>query len=233
MTENRNQVRIFDTTMRDGEQSPGASMNLEEKLRIAETLEGMGVHIIEAGFPIASNGDFEAVVAVAKQVKALLETVKRAAFEAQRLPFDAMGELHRQDSRRLSRIGVVNALLAGQYRQIGKIHQSGGILPTGTPQHYSVDAQVIAQLIARRPHGCVALRSPGDFAVQLRIDLAPQPGTEQQPAASVLDQHLALPQSRLVVDGYNVTKTVWSSTSLETQRSRLLALLAPLGSLPS
>ena len=69
MTENRNQVRIFDTTMRDGEQSPGASMNLEEKLRIAETLEGMGVHIIEAGFPIASNGDFEAVNEVAKIVR--------------------------------------------------------------------------------------------------------------------------------------------------------------------
>jgi len=68
MTENSNQVRIFDTTMRDGEQSPGASMNLEEKLRIAEVLEGMGVHIIEAGFPIASNGDFEAVNEVAKIV---------------------------------------------------------------------------------------------------------------------------------------------------------------------
>lgn len=68
MTENRNQVKIFDTTMRDGEQSPGASMNLEEKLRIAEVLEEMGVHIIEAGFPIASNGDFEAVNEVAKIV---------------------------------------------------------------------------------------------------------------------------------------------------------------------
>jgi len=64
-----NRVKIFDTTMRDGEQSPGASMNLDEKLRIAEVLEGMGVDIIEAGFPIASDGDFDAVNEVAKSVK--------------------------------------------------------------------------------------------------------------------------------------------------------------------
>jgi 2-isopropylmalate synthase len=62
-------VIIFDTTLRDGEQSPGASMNLDEKLRIAEMLEEMGVDVIEAGFPIASNGDFEAVNEIAKRVK--------------------------------------------------------------------------------------------------------------------------------------------------------------------
>jgi len=61
-------VVIFDTTLRDGEQSPGASMNLEEKLRIAQVLEEMGVDIIEAGFPIASQGDFEAVQAIARVV---------------------------------------------------------------------------------------------------------------------------------------------------------------------
>ena len=55
------EVLIFDTTLRDGEQSPGCSMNLEEKLRIAETLQSLGVDIIEAGFAIASNGDFESV----------------------------------------------------------------------------------------------------------------------------------------------------------------------------
>ena len=66
---NPKKIKIFDTTLRDGEQSPGASMNLEEKLRIAEVLEEMGVDVIEAGFPIASNGDFEAVCEVAKLVK--------------------------------------------------------------------------------------------------------------------------------------------------------------------
>ena len=64
-----NRIIIFDTTLRDGEQSPGASMNLDEKLRIAEMLEEMGVDVIEAGFPIASNGDFEAVNEIAKLVK--------------------------------------------------------------------------------------------------------------------------------------------------------------------
>jgi 2-isopropylmalate synthase len=60
---------IFDTTLRDGEQSPGASMTKDEKVRIAKALERMRVDVIEAGFPIASTGDFEAVQAVAKAVK--------------------------------------------------------------------------------------------------------------------------------------------------------------------
>ncbi len=64
-----NRVRIFDTTLRDGEQSPGCSMNLDEKLRVARALEAMGVDIIEAGFPIASNGDFEAVSEIARRIK--------------------------------------------------------------------------------------------------------------------------------------------------------------------
>ncbi|MEY4255055.1 MAG: hypothetical protein RLZZ141_282 [Pseudomonadota bacterium] len=65
----RENVIIFDTTMRDGEQSPGASMSLDEKLELAKILEEMGVDVIEAGFPIASNGDFEAVREIAKIVK--------------------------------------------------------------------------------------------------------------------------------------------------------------------
>ena len=60
-TNEKDRVRIFDTTLRDGEQSPGAAMTHEEKLRVAALLDEMGVDIIEAGFPIASNGDFEAV----------------------------------------------------------------------------------------------------------------------------------------------------------------------------
>ena len=65
----KNDIIIFDTTLRDGEQSPGASMNLFEKIRIAKILEDMGVDVIEAGFPIASDGDFEAVNEIAKIVK--------------------------------------------------------------------------------------------------------------------------------------------------------------------
>jgi 2-isopropylmalate synthase len=63
-----NHVRIFDTTLRDGEQSPGASMNMAEKLEIARALAALGVDVIEAGFPIASVGDFEAVRAIAAEV---------------------------------------------------------------------------------------------------------------------------------------------------------------------
>ncbi|MGH7089795.1 MAG: 2-isopropylmalate synthase, partial [Stellaceae bacterium] len=63
-------VIVFDTTLRDGEQSPGASMHLDEKIKIALLLEEMGIDVIEAGFPIASNGDFEAVCEISKLVKA-------------------------------------------------------------------------------------------------------------------------------------------------------------------
>ena len=65
----RPQVKIFDTTLRDGEQSPGCSMNLSEKIRMARQLDRLGVDIIEAGFPIASEGDFEAVHAISRQVR--------------------------------------------------------------------------------------------------------------------------------------------------------------------
>jgi 2-isopropylmalate synthase len=63
------QVRIFDTTLRDGEQSPGISLDVGEKLEIAEQLARLGVDIVEAGFPVASEGDFEAVEAIAKSVR--------------------------------------------------------------------------------------------------------------------------------------------------------------------
>ena len=65
----KEKVIIFDTTLRDGEQAPGATMNLEEKLLIAKSLEKMGVDVIEAGFPAASNGDFNAVQTIAKTIK--------------------------------------------------------------------------------------------------------------------------------------------------------------------
>jgi 2-isopropylmalate synthase len=65
----KDKLIIFDTTLRDGEQSPGASMTRDEKIRIAKALERMGVDVIEAGFPVASQGDFDAVQAVARTVR--------------------------------------------------------------------------------------------------------------------------------------------------------------------
>lgn len=65
----KDKIYIFDTTLRDGEQSPGFSMNIEEKLRFAEQLERLGVDIIEAGFPVISDGDFDSVARISERVK--------------------------------------------------------------------------------------------------------------------------------------------------------------------
>ena len=69
MTSDKNRIVIFDTTMRDGEQSPGASMSLEEKIQISRIFDELGIDIIEAGFPIASPGDYEAVKEISKILK--------------------------------------------------------------------------------------------------------------------------------------------------------------------
>ncbi|MDB5598025.1 MAG: 2-isopropylmalate synthase, partial [Xanthobacteraceae bacterium] len=78
----QDRVVIFDTTLRDGEQSPGATMTHDEKLEVAEILDQMGVDIIEAGFPVASEGDFAAVNEIAKRTKnAVVCGLSRAAFK--------------------------------------------------------------------------------------------------------------------------------------------------------
>src|SRR5215217_2256629 len=96
----QNRVSIFDTTLRDGEQSPGCSMNLTEKVRMANKLQDLGVDIIEAGFPIASDGDFAAVRAVAAQcqgvkVAALALTAEQdIARAAEALKYAAHPRIH-------------------------------------------------------------------------------------------------------------------------------------------
>jgi 2-isopropylmalate synthase len=94
--DNKDRVVIFDTTLRDGEQSAGASMTFEEKLQVADLLDEMGVDIIEAGFPIASQGDFEAVAAIAERVKnASVCGLSRAQFK----DIDRAGEALKQAVR--------------------------------------------------------------------------------------------------------------------------------------
>src|ERR1700744_1119888 len=89
MSTETQKVRIFDTTLRDGEQSPGAAMTLEEKIEIAEFLDAMGVDVIEAGFPVSSAGDFAAVREITKLVKnASVCGLSRAGFK----DVDAAGE---------------------------------------------------------------------------------------------------------------------------------------------
>jgi 2-isopropylmalate synthase len=96
----QNRVSIFDTTLRDGEQSPGCSMNLTEKVRMADQLQDLGVDIIEAGFPIASDGDFAAVKAIAAQcqhvkVAALCRTADQdVARAAEALKYAARPRIH-------------------------------------------------------------------------------------------------------------------------------------------
>ena len=115
-------IRIFDTTLRDGEQSPGCSMNLGEKLALARQLERLGVDIIEAGFPIASEGDFEAVRSIAESVRGTTicglartgnEDIDRcgAALERAATPrihtFIATSDIHLEHKLRMSREQVL------------------------------------------------------------------------------------------------------------------------------
>jgi len=87
----REAIRVFDTTLRDGEQSPGCSMNLAEKITLARQLDRLGVDIIEAGFPVASEGDFAAVQAVAREVRRpVIAALARATREDIGVAWDAL-----------------------------------------------------------------------------------------------------------------------------------------------
>ncbi len=89
-------VIIFDTTLRDGEQSPGASMNVEEKLKMAQQLEALGVDVIEAGFPISSDEDFEAVRTIARQVRGpVIAGLARAVPEDIERAWEALADARR------------------------------------------------------------------------------------------------------------------------------------------
>ncbi len=122
---------VFDTTLRDGEQSPGASMNLAEKLEIAKALAELGVDVIEAGFPIASPGDFEAVQAIAREVpgpvicglaRCNAEDIDRAAEALRDAPqarihvFLATSAIHREFKLRMAKEEIVRRAVDGVKR---------------------------------------------------------------------------------------------------------------------
>ena len=126
MDESQSIVRIFDTTLRDGEQSPGASMNVEEKIIIARQLEKLGVDVIEAGFAASSEGDFESVERVSKEVKRPMVVslaraqegdIKKAlkAVEKAKHPgihiFIATSDIHMKHKLRMSRNEVLDAVI--------------------------------------------------------------------------------------------------------------------------
>jgi 2-isopropylmalate synthase len=128
-------VRIFDTTLRDGEQSPGFSMKTEEKIRIAKQLARLGVDIIEAGFPISSRGDLEAVQAVAREVRdvpiaalarakkldvdAAIEALQPAASSRMHI-FLATSDLHLQVKLKMTREQALEAI--GSMIRYGRQH---------------------------------------------------------------------------------------------------------------
>jgi 2-isopropylmalate synthase len=135
-------VRIFDTTLRDGEQSPGFSMNTSEKIRMARQLAALGVDVIEAGFPIASRGDLEAVQQVAKEVRdvpvaalarakkddvnAAIEALKPAA--APRLHvFLATSDLHLRVKLNITReqaLEAISAMIKVGHQNVGEVEFS-------------------------------------------------------------------------------------------------------------
>ncbi len=127
-------IKIFDTTLRDGEQSPGASMNLKEKMEIAQALVDLGVDIIEAGFPIASPGDFEAVREISQNVRGVQicglarcneadidrawEALKRA--QSPRIHvFLATSAIHREFKLKMDKQEIVERAIFGVRRAVG------------------------------------------------------------------------------------------------------------------
>src|SRR5688572_24912331 len=134
-TKQPRQIKIFDTTLRDGEQSPGCSMNLQEKMEVAQALVALGVDIIEAGFPIASPGDFEAVREIADTIRSnaticglarcndadidrAWEALKRA--EQPRIHvFLATSAIHREFKLKMTREEIIARAIAGVKRAVG------------------------------------------------------------------------------------------------------------------
>ena len=138
-------VRVFDTSLRDGEQAPGFSMTPVEKLRLAAQLDRLGVDIIEAGFPIASDGDFDAVCAIAREIRrpiiaglarACHGDVERAAraVEAAAHPrihvFLATSDIHLRHKLRITRAQCVAQAASGEKAE-------SVIAITGTPRSAS------------------------------------------------------------------------------------------------
>ena len=130
-----NVIRIFDTTLRDGEQAPSASMNVDEKLRIAHQLERLNVDVMEAGFPIASEGDFEAVKKIAQTIKnceiaglcranskdidRAWEALKYAGERGRIHTFIATSDVHMQYKLKMSEDEVVDRAVASVKRAAG------------------------------------------------------------------------------------------------------------------
>jgi 2-isopropylmalate synthase len=192
-------VWIFDTTLRDGEQSPGCSMNLPEKLTLARQLERLGVDVIEAGFPIASDGDFEAVKAVAAEVRAPvicgLARTGRADLEraAQALEgaararihtFIATSDIHLQHKLRMSRERVLEEVERAVREARGYVDDVEFSAEDATRSDWEFLVQVFGVALAAGAStlnvpDTVGYTTPDEFAALIRFLRERVPGIER------------------------------------------------------
>jgi 2-isopropylmalate synthase len=184
----RDKVLIFDTTLRDGEQSPGATMTFEEKLEVAHLLDAMGVDIIEAGFPIASNGDFEAVAEIARRVeratvaglaRAIPADIARAgeAVRHARRPrihtFVSTSPIHLAHQMRKNQDEVLEIVIAtvGQARNLAEDVEWSAMDATRTPLDYlcrCVEAAIRAGATTINLPDTVGYATPDEYRAMFR-----------------------------------------------------------------
>ncbi|HSI39126.1 MAG TPA: 2-isopropylmalate synthase [Xanthobacteraceae bacterium] len=192
-------VFIFDTTLRDGEQCPGASMTLEEKLEVAELLDAMGVDIIEAGFPIASNGDFESVAEIARRTRnavvaglarAIPADIARAgeAVKHARRPrihtFVSTSPIHLEHQMRKTQEQVLEIITAtvGQARNLVDNVEWSAMDATRTPIEYlvrCVDAAIKAGATTINLPDTVGYAVPSEYEAMFRQVRERVPGADK------------------------------------------------------
>ncbi|HJR45289.1 MAG TPA: 2-isopropylmalate synthase [Actinomycetota bacterium] len=177
-------VRIFDTTLRDGEQSPGISLNLKEKVEIAEQLARLGVDVIEAGFPISSDGEFEAVRAIARRVTgptiaglarvdpADIDRAAEALADAARPrihTFIATSDIHMRSKLRMSPQQVIEAAVGGVARARGHVHDVEFSCEDATRSDPAFVAEVFRSAVAA---GATTLNVPDTVGYALPYEFA-------------------------------------------------------------
>jgi 2-isopropylmalate synthase len=192
-------IRIFDTTLRDGEQSPGCSMNLQEKLALARQLERLGVDVIEAGFPIASEGDFEAVRRIAEEVRgpsicglartgrADVERAGRAVEPAARPrihTFIATSDIHLEHKLRMSREQVleeVDRAVRQALEHCDDVEFSAEDATRSDPAYLVQVFSVALEAGARTLNvpDTVGYTTPGEYADLIRQLIAEVPGSDR------------------------------------------------------
>ena len=195
----QNRIHFFDTTLRDGEQSPGCSMTHHEKLALAHSLAGLGVDILEAGFAIASDGDFAAISAVAQEVRgpkiaslarARREDVERAASSVEKAArprihvFLASSDIHLEYKLKLTReaaLDQASAMVALAKTYVDDVEFSPEDATRTDPEFLCqfVGAAIAAGAGTINLPDTVGYSTPEDYAAMFRLILAKVPGADR------------------------------------------------------